>query len=151
VKWPRRRWTVAAAVAIPAGLLIGTIAIVAVATRSCWNPAGSRQGKVAAAFARALASEQYELAHRLLSRTLASQLDIATLRNEYESMIQYGRGPATDVRVMVALDYWPDKQRGDIGWAYASIAGEDFSEGVTVTVAEEGGNAVIRELEWGRP
>ena len=49
------------------------------------------------------------------------------------------------------MDYWPDKQPRDIGWAYAAIWGEGFSEAVTVTVAEEEGKEVIRVLEWGRP
>jgi len=66
-------------------------------------------------------------------------------------VVAYSERPATDVAVVAAMDYWPDKQAGDVGWAYAAIWGEGFSEAVTVTVAEEGGRDVIRVLEWGRP
>lgn len=142
----RGRW-IGAVAAASIGVLIGA----ALLTRSCWNPSGSRQGRVAAAFARALASGRYEEAHRLLSRKLASESDVAELRRQYESMIGYGEGPATNVMVMFAMDHWPDEQSGDVGWAHVAIWGEGFSEAVTVVVADEEGRAVIRVLEWGRP
>ncbi len=138
-------------VAIPATLLIGGLIVAALATKSCWYPAGSRQGKVAGAFARALAAKQYVQAHGFLAKDLAARIDVATLGKQYEDMVSYGSGPATDVIVIFAMDHWPDKRPGDIGWAYAAISGPDFSEAVTVTVADEGGKAVIRQLEWGRP
>ena len=87
----------------------------------------------------------------MLSADLASELDVAKLRSEYEGMIAYGRGPATQVRVVIAMDYWPGKQPGDIGWAYTAISGDSFTEAIAVTVAEEKGRAVIRAVEWGRP
>ena len=142
----RRRW-IAASVAILGVLLVG----IALLTKSCWHPAGSRQGQVASAFARALVAGRYDDAHRFLSRELASEIDVAKLREQYESMVAYGERPATSVAVVGAMDYWPDKQPGDVGWAYAAIWGEGFSEAVTVTVAEEDGKDVIRVLEWGRP
>ena len=46
---------------------------------------------------------------------------------------------------------WPTRQDPDIGWAYVAICGEGFNEAVSVIVSEEGGQAVIRNIEWGRP
>src|SRR6188508_3153362 len=121
----RRKW-ITAVVAILGVLLLGT----ALLTRSCWNPGGSRQGQVATAFARALAAGRYDEAHRFLSAKLASEMDVAELRKQYESMIEYGKGPATDVVLVLAMDYWPDKQPGDVGWAYVAISGAEFAEAV---------------------
>ena len=81
------------------------------------------------------------------SASLASNTPVAKLQRDYEQMIDYGGGPVTDVRVMLVLDHWPDKQPGDIGWAYAAMSGEGFSEAVTVVVADENGKAVIRQIE----
>jgi hypothetical protein len=150
VKTSNRRWLVAA-LWIPATCLIGIMVVAASLTRSCWVPSASRQGQVAAEFARALASNRYAHAHSLLSASLASRIPVATLQRDYEQMIDYGGGPATDVRVIIVLDHWPDKLPGDIGWAYAALSGQGFSEAVSVVVAHENGKAVIRQLEWGRP
>lgn len=150
VKSSNRRWLVAV-LGIPAAFLIGVMVVAATVTRSCWAPSASRQGQVAAEFARALASNRYDQAHNMLSASLASRIPVATLQRDYEEMIDYGKGAATDVRVIIVLDYWPDKLPGDVGWAYAAISGEGFSEAVTVVVAHENGKAVIRQLEWGRP
>jgi hypothetical protein len=138
-------------VGIPAACLVAIVIIAAAMTRSCWAPSASRQGRVAAEFARALASNRFDQAHGLLSTSLGASTPVEALQRQYVSMISYGEGPATDVRVMVVLDYWPDKRPGDVGWAYAAISGADFSEAVTVVVAHENGRDVIRQLEWGRP
>jgi hypothetical protein len=44
-----------------------------------------------------------------------------------------------------------EARRGDIGWAYVSIEGDDFVEAVRVVVSALGGKPLIREVEWGRP
>lgn len=49
------------------------------------------------------------------------------------------------------MDDWPDRRDNDIGWAYASMASDDLSEGVTVVVCNDDGEALIREVQWGRP
>lgn len=146
-----RRWLVVALVGIPAACLLAFVIMVAAMTRSFWAPSASRQGEVAAEFARALAAHRYDQAHGMLSTSLAVRTPAEALQREYESMIEYGDGPATDVRVIVVLDYWPDKAPGDVGWAYAAIWGPEFNEAVSVIVARENGRDVIRHLEWGRP
>ena len=102
-------------------------------------------------FARALDAGRYEDAHRLLAADLARELTPAKLKENYEGMIAYGGGPARYVFVLYALGYRPDSRPEDIGWAYVVIAGDDFSEAVTVVVSREDGRAVVREIEWGRP
>ena len=146
-----RRWLVVALVGVPAACLLAFAIIVAAMTRSLVAPSASRQGEVAAGFARALVAHRYDQAHGMLSTSLAAHTPPEALRRAYESMIDYGDGPATDVRVVIVLDYWPDKLPGDVGWAYAAIWGPEFNEAVSVIVARENGRDVIRHLEWGRP
>jgi hypothetical protein len=65
----------------------------------------------------------------------------------------YAHGPPTSVAFdeEFALEDWPAKGPGDVGWTYLSILGPDFVEAVTVTVANIDGALLIREVEWGRP
>ena len=49
------------------------------------------------------------------------------------------------------LDEWPKTLPHDVGWSYVSIEGDDFVEGVSVIVADVGGELLIRDVEWGRP
>ncbi len=143
---PSSRWTkvavgVALVLSVPSACVI----------RSCAVPQRTTQGEVGLLFAQALVAGDFKRAHRLLEPGLGTQYTPAKLEIEYRDMISYGGGAAKEVRVMTALDYWPAKQLGDVGWAYVAISGDSFSEAVTVTVAEFGGRMLIRELEWGRP
>ena len=116
------------------------------------NPGQSRQGQVALEFARALSVGRFDEAHKHLSSELGQQLPVPKLREAYEGMVSYGQpGKADVVQVMEAMDYWPAKKAGDVGWAYVAIAGDSFSEGLAIVVADEGGRLVIRDIEWGRP
>lgn len=111
----------------------------------------SPQGRVALSFARALVDKQYGKAWQMLTRTLRDELSVDSLRSNYQEMVDYGQGLARMIDVTYIMDNWPGRQDRDIGWAYVSIAGDDFSEAVTVIVCEEDGEARIRSLEWGRP
>ena len=142
----RKRW-IATSIAIVGVLLVG----IALFTKSCWYPSGSRQGRVASAFARALVAGRYDDAHRFLSKKLASEIDVPKLREQYESMVAYGERPATDAAVVGAMDYWPDKQPGDIDGPMPRSGVKGSPEAVDESVAEEDGKEVIRVLEWGRP
>jgi len=66
-------------------------------------------------------------------------------------MVSYGSGAPTTVAAVTAMDSWPDKQPGDLEWVYVAIANDTYSEAVTVVVAQENDELVIRSLEWGRP
>ena len=49
------------------------------------------------------------------------------------------------------VEDWPDKRPGDLAVVYVALTGSNFSEAVTVTLAQYGKDALIRHLEWGRP
>jgi hypothetical protein len=46
---------------------------------------------------------------------------------------------------------WPGKQPGDLADVNVALNGENFSEAVSLTLAEYGHEILIRHLEWGRP
>jgi hypothetical protein len=118
----------------------------------------SPHGQVALAFARALAAGDFETAHRMLSPTLRDEWPPGQLQREYEQMFSYaGETKATGVELADTWEDWPGKQDADIGGAYVSIIGPnavfggDWVEAVAVTVEDNNGRPLIREIIWGRP
>jgi hypothetical protein len=107
--------------------------------------------ETATQFANALVQRDYSLAHSLLADALKGELPPDQLQARYEGMIAAYGNPAQAAEVMETLTDWPDKQPGDLGWAYVAISGENFSEAVTLTLADQGGQPAIREIVWGRP
>ncbi len=102
-------------------------------------------------FARALSDGNFELASEMLSPALRSLLSPAELAIRYRLMIGEESGAATYVEIMTTMDEWPAKEPGDVGWAYAAIAGDRFSEAVACVVAGGAPGLAIRNIEWGRP
>jgi hypothetical protein len=106
-------------------------------------------------FAQALVDGDFDLAATCLAPQLRADLTPARLEAELRRMCEYGDGPPTDICYMPcedALDVnGPDKQPGDLGWAYVAIEGDGYSEAVIVTVALVDGAPLIRDVEWGRP
>ena len=98
-----------------------------------------------------MADGRFHEAHTLLTDEQKKLLAAAALKKQYEEMISYGSGPSKHVEVMQTLDVWPDKKKEDVGWVYVAIAGDNFSEAVTVVVARAGSELAIRSIEWGRP
>jgi hypothetical protein len=49
------------------------------------------------------------------------------------------------------VEAWPGKQPGDLAVVYVALSGESFSEAVSLTLAQQGEDTLIRHLEWGRP
>lgn len=114
--------------------------------------------QVAQRFAEALAGGEFDVAHRLMSPTLAAGFSATQLKHEYEAMFSYaGVTKADRVEVLQVMDRWPGKERQDVGWAYVSIDGPNATHGgmwceaVAVTVEDHNGQLLIREIEWGRP
>jgi len=70
-------------------------------------------------------------------------------------MIAYSPGLIQTALVMTdcLLTEWqyPPMEAGDVVWLYTSLEGEDYLEAVSVIMAQQAGNLVIRWLEWGRP
>ena len=115
------------------------------------EPRDTQHGRTALAFAQALVDGRFHEAQLMLSPLLRERISAEDLESEYSEMIEYGDGPADFVDVMNELKDWPAKRPGDVGWAYAAISGPGYSEAVAVVVADEGGQSLIREIEWGRP
>jgi len=110
--------------------------------------------ETAVAFAWALVAGDFSRAHALLTPELRPQLSPALLREELYGMFTgYADGDPTDALFDEggAMTEWPAKEPGDIGWAYVSIVGKNFVEGVAVIVADVDGTPLIRNVEWGRP
>src|SRR3982750_4468163 len=110
--------------------------------------------EVAIAFASALLKGDFVGAHALLTPRARHDLPPEVLCERFFEMFRgYTDGEANSVFYdeQFALDDWPAKQPGDAGWAYVSINGENFIEGVAVTVSASEGSLLIREVEWGRP
>jgi hypothetical protein len=109
---------------------------------------------IAARFARALVSGEYDRAHSMLSPTLRARTSPAALHQRYAELLASVDHPLVDVRVSLEaqMDEWPDKKPHDAGWAYVSIVqdvpGATVVEAVTVIVTRDGW---VRDVEWGRP
>jgi hypothetical protein len=107
---------------------------------------------VAHQFAAALVHRDYVLAQSLLSDSLQATHPPEKLQQLYTEMLAYTDGAVADTtEVVTTMTEWPTKQAEDIGWAYVAINGQIFSEGVAVTVINEGGQPRIRDVIWGRP
>lgn len=110
--------------------------------------------EVAVAFAAALVARDFSCAREMLAPTLRAQLSEINLEEELVNM--YRRYACSDpARSQLvpegSLEIWPQKQRGDLGWAYVSIEGDDFNEAVSVLVSDVEGVPLIRGIAWGRP
>jgi hypothetical protein len=110
--------------------------------------------EIATTFAHALVAHDFAAAHALLTTELQAAYSADELRDQLTQMLAYVAhdGKGAQVTVDSSMDDWPEKQAGDAGWAYVSIAGEaanqSFAEAVTVIVTNE---ARIRDIVWGRP
>lgn len=109
--------------------------------------------QLAVRFANDLVSGDFDRAYTLLSPELRADLTPDRLRETYEAMIEYGDGPPTDIELIVTMEQWqlPEQRSTDLGWAYVAIAGNGYSEAVTVIVEATEDGPTIRHLEWGRP
>ena len=115
------------------------------------EPDQTPHGRIALEFAQALIADEFDQAHEMLSSEAKARWDVTALRDAYRNMTEYFEAPPNLAQVMEVMTEWPDKQPGDVGWAYAAIAGEGESEAVTVVISSEGGKHLVRNVEWGRP
>lgn len=115
------------------------------------NDERNRYEHVALKFANALVKGNYDTAFDLLEDRSDELWNADYLKKQYDQMIEYGYGPATDVEVVETMDDWPDRKSDDIGWAYVAISGDGFNEAVSVVVTKKKNVYKIRDIEWGRP
>lgn len=107
--------------------------------------------RVALEFAQALAARDYPKAHAMMSAALRARMTVDQLRDSFERIVPLDWGPVGPVAVGETMTTWPDKEPGDLGWAYVGIGGAVHSEAVIVVVALEHGQPRIRQVEFGRP
>jgi hypothetical protein len=98
---------------------------------------------VALQFAQHLVARDFTAAHAMLAMPATAD----ELKKTYDTMVE-PIGKVSGAKLMESMTDWPDKQSGDIGWAYVAIEGEQGSEAVTVVVTRD---KKIRSIEWGRP
>ena len=109
---------------------------------------------VAVAFASALVDGAFAGAQALLAPALRRTMTPEALRKRFFEMFRgYASGQPRKIHFNEEFsgEDWPAKLPGDLGWVYVGIEGDDFVEGVTVTVARVGAQNLIREIKWGRP
>ena len=108
---------------------------------------------VAQQFGDCIAIKDYDAAWALLSSELRLSFSPESIKNAATTMTAYGSGWIQVAQVMdeFTLEDWPGKQADDLAVAYVALNGENFSEAVTLTLAEYGHEILIRHLEWGRP
>ena len=108
---------------------------------------------VAQRFGDCIAIKNYDAAWTLLSEELRLSFTSESIKNAVISMTANGTGSIQVAQVMhdFTLEDWPGKQADDLAVAYVALNGENFSEAVTLTLAEYGHEILIRHLEWGRP
>jgi hypothetical protein len=108
---------------------------------------------VAQRFGDCIAKKDWGAASALLTEDLQSSITPEIIKNAVTTMIAYATGSIQKAQVMddFTLEDWPGKQADDLAVVYVALNGDSFSEAVTLTLAQDGEEAVIRHLEWGRP
>jgi hypothetical protein len=108
---------------------------------------------IAKRFGELIAKAKYGIAHGLLTLEAQATHHPADFKRIVEDMTAYAPGPIKEVIVMedFILEDWPDKRSGDVAMVYVALVGDGFNEAVNVTLAQEGRDIRIRNLEWGRP
>jgi hypothetical protein len=132
-------------------LVLATLLAACTAGGPVTSPKETPETKLAAEFAEAVASGNYDRARGFLASSLRSTLSAAQLKSDFTAMTGEGSGAPKTIVASVTMDSWPDKKPEDLKWVYVAIANDTYSEAVTVVVASEGGKPVIRSVEWGRP
>jgi len=97
--------------------------------------------------------KDYDAAWALLCEELRLSFASESIKNAVTTLTAHGTGSFQMAQVMdeFTLEDWPGKQANDLAVAYVALNGENFSEAVTLTLAEYGHEILIRHLEWGRP
>jgi hypothetical protein len=107
---------------------------------------------VAQKFGDFIARDDYQAAHGLLTTEARADYSAESFRKAVARMTSYAPGPIQEVTVMdEILEDWPAKQASDVASIYVALTGDGFNEAAYLTLAREGVDYRIREIEWGRP
>ena len=107
--------------------------------------------KVGLAFAKALASRDYDVAYALTSRDYRNHTSVKALQAAFERIVPVDWKTVGPVEVGETMEDWAGKEPSDVGWAYVNVGGDVYSEAVTVILTLEEGELRIRSVEFGRP
>ncbi len=116
---------------------------------SSGNSSDYRQ--VALEFGKLLAEREYLKAYALTSQGYRQRNTVDQLQKAFETIVPTNWGSIGPIELGYTMTRWPAKQPSDLGWAYVSIGGDGYSEGITVVVTSDNGEPKIREIELGRP
>jgi hypothetical protein len=108
---------------------------------------------VAQRFGDCLVAKDYDAACALLTQELQSSTTPEIINSAIITMTNYATGAIQAALVMddFTLEDWPGKQPNDLAVVYVALSGDFFSEAVTLTLAQDGEEVLIRHLAWGRP
>lgn len=108
---------------------------------------------IAQHFGDLITRKDYTAAWELLAKEAQTSITPELIQAAVASMTAYASGPIQEAEVMedFSLEDWPGKRSDDLAVVYVALNGESFSEAVTLTLAQDGENTLIRHLEWGRP
>lgn len=136
------------------------------------NPSEFVHAKVTLQFAKYLCSGSFEDAHAIFSTELQETMNVDQMKAKFIEMIRgyipeeekdntppFTLPPPSDfdLNIETTLEEYRNMRSNDVGWAYCSICGDNFSEAVAATVAREtneetlSSKLVIRDIEFGRP
>lgn len=104
---------------------------------------------VAQQFGDLIAEQKYVAAWEQLTKEAQTSVTPELIQAAVAAMIAYGTGPILKAQVMedAIVETWPGKQPNDLAVAYVALTGKDFSEAVTLTLAQYGEDTLIRQLE----
>jgi hypothetical protein len=107
--------------------------------------------RVALAFAKALASRDYEVAYALTSKDYRDRTSLKALEAAFEMIVPVDWKTVGPVEVGQTMEDWPGREPSDVGWSYVSVGGDVYSEAVTVVDTLEEGELRVRTADFGRP
>jgi hypothetical protein len=105
----------------------------------------------ALAFVKALVARDYAAAYALTSASYRQANSQEAMQAAFERVVPTDWKTVGPVAVGETMTDWPDKQSGDVGWVYVSVAGDTYSEAVIAVVTREGGELKVRSADFGRP
>lgn len=108
---------------------------------------------VAQQFGELIAGQRYQTTWLLLSPEAQDAHPPEQMAEAVAAMTDYAPGPIQEAYLEeeFTIESWPAKRANDLAVVYISLNGGNFSEAVTLTLAEDGNNVFIRDLVWGRP
>ncbi len=112
---------------------------------------GGEFKEVALQFTEALVNRDYPLAYSMTSKAFKSQFTADQMRADFETIVPTDWQTVGPIGVGEFMQTWPDKKPSDVAWVYVYIGGDEYSEAVTLTIANEDGDLKIRDVEYGRP